>query len=208
MGKTKISGMDPLAVADVVDADMVEIVHNGVNYKLPIKLFIELINTTSFGNWSFNRDEFLGDGGASILEYNNTTGVLDIGDGADELLFPSLTIESIDAADDTSAVIKGWVEGDISNNLNGFSFDYSAIDNKHSVVVGSDEVIEVFDDGSSDSIVGIGENKDITKIHNVFMFKSYAEGVPPISLIAGMAYFNTSTNKLMVYDGTAWQACW
>ena len=35
--------MTTLAIAEVLDADMIEIVHNEVNYKLPIKLFVDLL---------------------------------------------------------------------------------------------------------------------------------------------------------------------
>lgn len=47
------------------------------------------------------------------------------------------------------------------------------------------------------------------KLVNAFVFPSYTTAErTALTAVAGQAAFDTTLNKLYVYDGTAWQAAW
>ena len=47
---------------------------------------------------------------------------------------------------------------------------------------------------------------DRVTVKNIMRFKPLSAA--PASPLEGDVYMNSVTHKLMVYDGTTWQACW
>ncbi len=64
-------------------------------------------------------------------------------------------------------------------------------------------------DKSSTSLTLIGKNyKGIGEIYNenlVFLLENFSNSTPPTRQIKGQLWFNTSSNKLNVYDGSDWR---
>ena len=56
--------------------------------------------------------------------------------------------------------------------------------------------------------VGIGIDSPIRALHINDVMRLEPRISAPSSASAGDIYFSSTTNKLMVYDGTTWQACW
>ena len=68
-------------------------------------------------------------------------------------------------------------------------------------------VDRIFVNGSNGN-VGIGTSAPATKLHVNAVMRLEPLASAPVSASKGDMYFNGTTNKLMVYDGTTWQACW
>jgi len=56
--------------------------------------------------------------------------------------------------------------------------------------------------------VGIGTNAPMRNLHVSDVMRLQPRASAPDSPAEGDIYMNSSTHKLMVYDGTTWQACW
>lgn len=56
--------------------------------------------------------------------------------------------------------------------------------------------------------VGIGTNSPQVKLHVNAVMRLEPLAAAPGTAAKGDMYFNGTTNKLMVFDGTVWQACW
>jgi hypothetical protein len=56
--------------------------------------------------------------------------------------------------------------------------------------------------------VGIGTTSPARKLHVSDVMRLQPRATPPGSPAEGDIYMNSSTHKLMVYDGTTWKACW
>lgn len=56
--------------------------------------------------------------------------------------------------------------------------------------------------------VGIGTISPQRKLHISDVMRLEPRNTVPSSASAGDIYFSSTTNKLMVYDGSTWQACW
>jgi len=56
--------------------------------------------------------------------------------------------------------------------------------------------------------VGIGTSSPARKLHVCDVMRLQPRNTAPSSPVKGDIYMNNLSNKLMVYDGTTWQACW
>ncbi len=56
--------------------------------------------------------------------------------------------------------------------------------------------------------VGIGTTSPARKLHVNDVMRLQPRATSPSSPAEGDIYMNSTTHKLMVYDGTTWQACW
>lgn len=56
--------------------------------------------------------------------------------------------------------------------------------------------------------VGIGTNSPQVKLHVNAVMRLEPQAAAPATAGKGDMYFNGTTNKLMVFDGSVWQACW
>jgi hypothetical protein len=61
---------------------------------------------------------------------------------------------------------------------------------------------------TSSGNVGIGTIAPARKLHVNDAMRLQPLATAPASPSAGDMYFSSVTNKLMVFDGTVWQACW
>jgi hypothetical protein len=93
---------------------------------------------------------------------------------------------------DGTAVFGGSLNGNIGINVDvagaGTMFNYAAL----------------FNGGN----VGIGTTTPARALHVSDVMRLEPRASAPGSASAGDIYFSSTTNKLMVYDGTTWQACW
>ena len=62
--------------------------------------------------------------------------------------------------------------------------------------------------GSTANNVGIGITSPVRKLHVNDVMRLEPRNSAPSGASAGDIYFNSTVNKLMVYDGTTWQGCW
>ena len=60
----------------------------------------------------------------------------------------------------------------------------------------------------SGTLVGIGTNTPARTLHVDDVMRLEPRANPPALPSEGDMYMNSTTHKLMVYDGTTWQACW
>jgi hypothetical protein len=56
--------------------------------------------------------------------------------------------------------------------------------------------------------VGIGTTAPARNLHINDVMRLQPRASAPSSPAEGDIYMNSTTHKLMVYDGTAWRACW
>jgi hypothetical protein len=56
--------------------------------------------------------------------------------------------------------------------------------------------------------VGIGTSTPVRNLHINDVMRLQPRSAAPDSPAEGDIYMNSTTHKLMVYDGTTWQACW
>ncbi|MEA3317087.1 MAG: hypothetical protein U9R54_03950 [Bacteroidota bacterium] len=56
--------------------------------------------------------------------------------------------------------------------------------------------------------VGIGVDEPTSKLHVKDVLRLEPRSTPPNDATQGDMYFDKTTNKLRVYDGDVWQACW
>jgi len=71
----------------------------------------------------------------------------------------------------------------------------------------SDTSILIYGDFST-RCVGIGTKTPARSLHVSDVMRLQPRAIAPSSPAEGDIYMNSSTHKLMVYDGTTWQACW
>jgi hypothetical protein len=60
----------------------------------------------------------------------------------------------------------------------------------------------------NDGKVGIGTNTPARTLHVSDVMRLEPRATAPTSPAKGDMYFDSTLNKLRVYDGTAWQNCW
>jgi hypothetical protein len=111
---------------------------------------------------------------------------------------------------------KGWVVTDTINNST-LSFQYYKPGSSADLTVNNEPTYTYFipsDQGAGQHIVYSinGEKRFIVSGNGVTTVNSVMKLTPrnsaPSNPEKGMMYMDNSTNKLMVYDGTTWRACW
>ncbi len=78
----------------------------------------------------------------------------------------------------------------------------------NSLMVGFSTTTPTLFVGGSNHRVGIGTSSPARKLHVNDVIRLQPRASAPSSPAEGDMYMNSTSHKLMVYDGTAWQACW
>lgn len=112
-----------------------------------------------------------------------------------------------------TAVGYSALDSNFAGNLNtaiGFHANVGADSLTNATAIGANAVVS-----SSNSLVlgnnanvGIGVNSPARSLHVRDVMRLEPRDTAPANPAEGDIYMDSSTHKLMVYDGTVWQACW
>ncbi|MFC1683092.1 hypothetical protein ACFL0G_02645, partial [Candidatus Zixiibacteriota bacterium] len=119
---------------------------------------------------------------------------------------------STTASGDYSTAIGRWVTVDTSDAIvlgRGVSDSDRLVNNiSNSLMIGFNDTTATLFVGGADKRVGIGTESPARKLHVNDVMRLEPRTTVPSSPQMGDMYIRSSDGKLMVYDGSVWQACW
>ncbi len=107
-----------------------------------------------------------------------------------------------------------WKTTGANNTVIGYQGGYNNASGSNNVFIGANagynetgsNKLYISNSNTSTPLIGGDFSTGIVTIKDVITLTPRASA--PTNPSQGMMYFDSTTNKLMVYDGTAWQACW